>query len=136
MMKKLKSFLFGFALFLTPIQSSAALPNTLTQITKPYLGMYECTQLLLDGENKLDEFKYIKIQLKHDGDLVFTFLDKKGMKGESSAQYEYDEDRQALAVYSSLGGKKLKREFPLKNGEIFVHIIYETKTIMMKFQQT
>ena len=134
-MKKLKSILLGCAFFLSPIQTAAQLPNSLTQITRPYLGTYECKQLLIDGESKLDDFEYIKIELKSDGEMSLYFLDKAGKKGNACAKYEYDEKSQMLTAYTSLGGQTLKRSFPLKNGEIFVHVIYETRTLTMKFEQ-
>ena len=133
MMKKWKSFVLGCVLFFSPMQ--AALPNTLTEITRPYLGMYECKQLLMDGESKLEDFKSIKIELKSNGQMLLYFEDRKGQKGKASAEYEYDEKSQTITVYTSVGAQKLKRTFPLKNGELFVHLIYETRTVTLKFEQ-
>ena len=135
MMKKWKSFVLGCVLFFSPMQAQAALPNTLTEITRPYLGMYECKQLLMDGESKLEDFKSIKIELKSNGQMLLYFEDRKGQKGKASAEYEYDEKSQTITVYTSVGSQKLKRTFPLKNGELFVHLIYETRTVTLKFEQ-
>ena len=132
MMKKL---LLSFALLFAPIRVQSTLPNSLTEITRPYLGVYECEQLLIDGEDCLDDFKYIKIQLQTGGQMSVEFVDKQGKKGKLSAEYEYDERTQLLSVYSVVGTKKIKRSFPLKNGEIYVHIHYEVKTLTMKFVQ-
>lgn len=122
-------------MFLSPIRTQALLPNTLTEITRPYLGMYECNQLLMDGESKLDEFEYIKIELKSDGEMYLYFLDKTGKSGQAIAEYTYDEKAQMLTMFKKIGQQTMKRSFPLKNGEILVYLIYETKTITMKFKQ-
>ena len=135
MMKKFKSFLLGCLLFSSPLQACALLPNSLTEITRPYLGMYECKQILLDGEDKLKEFEYVTLELKSDGEMVLSFLDKQGKKGKTIAEYEYDEKMQTITVIKSIGNQKMKRTFPLKNGSILVHLIYETRTIIMKFEQ-
>ena len=135
MKKKVKSFLLGCALFLSPMRMQAMLPDSLKEITRTYLGMYECKQLLLDGENKLDEFEYIKIELKSGGQMALYFADAKGQKGKAQAEYEYDEKAQTITVYTNIGNQKMKRTFPLKNGELFVHLIYETRTVTMKFEQ-
>ncbi len=135
MMKKAKKFLLNCALFFMPINVQAALPNSLTEITRPYLGVYQCQQLLFDGKDILDSFDYIKIELKSDGEMVAFYKDKHGKCGDVVTKYEYDERTQLLTVTAEVGSKKIKRSFPLKNGELYVHIHYETKTLTMKFVQ-
>ena len=135
MMKKIKSFLLGCLLFSSPLQASALLSHSLTEIVRPYLGIYECRQMLLDGEDKLNEFEYIKLELKSGGEIVLSFLDKQGKKGKTNAEYEYDEKAQPITIRKNIGNQILKRSFPLKNGEVLVHLIYETRTIVMKFEQ-
>ena len=135
MMKIAKKLLVSCAFFFMPINMQAALPKNLTEITRPYLGVYECEQLLFDGKDLLDDFKYIKIELKSDGEMLVHFSDKQGKKSSVSARYEYDEQVELLTVSTQMGTKTIKRSFPLKNGELYVHITYETKTLSMKFVQ-
>ncbi len=106
----------------------------LTDITKPHLGEYECESATLSGEELLDEFSYIRLELKENGVCTLYYCKKDGKKREETGKYTYDEKREEICLYGGVG-KTFKRKFPLKNGKMDVTVRLGDKTLSMRFVQ-
>lgn len=129
---KLKSSLLaGLAtlLFTFPNLRAGKLP----EITKPYLGVYECARVTLGSNDYTEDFEYIRLELKGDGTFLLTYAPKDGVKGSQKGEYEYDDEKKTLCL--SLGGEEIKRKFPLENGEILVNVRMGGKNLIMKFKR-
>ena len=50
--------------------------STLPDLSKPYAGMYECTELTLGGEDALGRFDFVRLELK--GDETFALNYRRG----------------------------------------------------------
>lgn len=107
--------------------------QTLKEITKPYLGEYECKQATFDGEDYLKDFSYIRLELKAENMFELSYADKENHKGKTTGKYVYDPQRKVLTLESEKGG--IKKSFPLKDGEICITIFFGDKTLAMKFEQ-
>ena len=106
--------------------------GSLKDVTKPYLGQYECQSATLGEKDYVQDFSFIRLELKQDGEFILYYQPKNGEKAEESGTYIYDEKEQTLCIsYGELGF--LKRKFPLKNGEIFVTLPIGTQTLSLKF---
>ena len=106
--------------------------GSLKDVTKPYLGEYECESATLGERDYTNDFSFIRLELKEKGDFNLYYQTKNGQKGEESGTYTYDEKEQTLTIsYGELG--VLKRKFPLINGEIFITLPIGSKTLSMKF---
>ena len=106
--------------------------GSLKDITKPYLGEYECESALLGERDYTDDFSFIRLELKKDGEFTLHYQPKNGQKGEESGTYTYDEKEETLTIsYGDFG--ILKRKFPLKNGELYVTLPIGAQTLSMKF---
>ena len=106
---------------------------TLKDVTKPYLGVYECTEVKWNREDRLDDFSYIHLELKENGKFTLYYQEKGGKKKKEEGEYTYDKAKQAV-VLSGWGGK-LKREFPLKEGVLTLNIHWGHDRLNMKFKQ-
>ena len=106
----------------------------ITDITKPHLGEYECESATLSGEELLDEFSYIRLELKEKGDCTLHYRKKDGKKREEKGKYTYDEKLGEICLYGGVG-KTFKRKFPLKNGKMDVTVRLGDKTLSMRFVQ-
>ena len=108
--------------------------GTLPEITKPYLGTYECTQAKLNDVDYLDRFSYIQLELKEKGEFVLYYREKNGEKKQEKGKYLYDEEKQSVRFIGGVGGC-FKREFPLKEGILTVHIRIGEKNLLLTFKQ-
>jgi hypothetical protein len=106
----------------------------LTDVTQPYLGEYECKQILFDGHDYLDKFDYIYIELKKDDEFFLTYKEKAGKKRTLSGIYEYDKEEQSLVFKTGLYGE-FHRKFPLQNGGLSIMLSFGEKSLLLKFQQ-
>lgn len=109
--------------------------DSLKEIAKPYLGVYECEWLYFGGEDKKDIFEYLRVELKTKDELVLTYKLKDGDTGKVPLSYKYDFDEKMLRVSGQWLLLKIDRKFPLKNGEITVVMNLFGKLVNVKFSR-
>jgi hypothetical protein len=108
--------------------------STLPQITRPYLGDYECKLATLGSQDLLENFSFISLELKPNNTFVLSYKEKDGEKKEETGKYSYDHEKQELSIELGKNGL-IKRKFPLKNGELMVDFRIGTKLLVLKFEQ-
>lgn len=106
--------------------------SPLTDITKPYLGEYECKQARLGETDYLQLFSYIKLELKKDGNYTLHYKEKAGKKKTVNGKYRYDAEKKAL-IFKEEGG--VEREFALTKGQLSVLVPLGEKTLFLIFEQ-
>ena len=130
---KLKSSIAaGFAALLLLCPSFKT--GSLTDMSKPYLGEYECKQARLGEEERLADFSYIRLELLQNGKYILRYCEKDGEKQEVKGKYRYDESKQTLTLYAGQSGV-FKRAFPIKDGQITVSVPFGDKTLVLQFEQ-
>lgn len=108
--------------------------DSLTDITKPYTGVYECKSATLGDKEYVDEFSYIRLELHTDDTFSLYYLPKKGKVKEQTGQYRYDKEKGTIRFSLGVNGE-LKREIPLKKGEMVFTLPLGAKTLIMRFVQ-
>ena len=106
----------------------------LTQITKPYLGEYECKIAQFCGKDALQDFSFIRLELKDDGVFVLRIAYRDGKTRKEEGKYSYDIEKEELCLSTGKNGE-LKRKFPLKKGVITIDISFVGKILYMQFIQ-
>ncbi len=107
------------------------LPNTLKEITKPHLGVYECKEAKLGNDDYLQRFENVTLELKADGVFILTFKEKGGKERQEKGKYVYDAKRGVI----TLAGGNIKREFPLKEGVLQFQLSIGGKWLSVLFEQ-
>ena len=107
----------------------------LTEISRPYLGTYECESFYYGGEDRLDDFDYVRLELQSDGSMKLLYREKDKKANEIPLTYEYDEKTQELAVRGQWGIFKIEKKFPIENGEICGVLPLGGKQITVKFKK-
>ena len=108
--------------------------GSLTEISKPYLGVYECQQAKLGEEEYLDKFSYIELELFPKGKYALRYCEKSGEKQEVKGKYRSDEKKEILTLYLTQGGV-FKRDFPLEKGKLTATVPLGNKTLFLQFEQ-
>ena len=112
----------------------ACTKGSLTEITKPYLGEYECESATLGEQDFLGEFSYLRLELKSDGEFILRYQTKQGKQGQETGQYEYDEHTQSIRFVAK-GQYELDRNFPVEKGEICLTIPIGKQILSIRFAQ-
>ena len=107
--------------------------STLTDISKPHLGVYECKQARLGDTDILDRFSYIKLELEEE-DFTLYYQEKEGASKKETGKYRYDKEKQTLIMCADEFAF-IKKEFPLQNGVLTVNIRIGEKTLCLVFEQ-
>lgn len=130
---KIRSSLFvGIAALL--FSFSNVQNGELTDIAKPYLGRYDCTDAKLGDEDLLTRFDDLKLELKNKGEYVLYYKEKGGKTRKVKGKYQYDKEKETLTLhlpYSTF----IRRAFPLKKGQLTVSVPYGDKILILQFEQ-
>ena len=103
----------------------------LPDVTKPYLGEYECKEVKLGEQDFLKLFSYIRLELKKEGKFSLCYKERGGKKKEIEGEYVYDPQQQTLNfLYEGI-----QREFPLKEGKLSVFLPVNEKNLLLIFEQ-
>ncbi len=126
------SLLAGLASFIVPTASLQT--SAITDITKPYLGEYECKSATLGKKNLLDSISSVTLTLLPDGTFVLRYQDKKGKKHEETGNYEYDAQRKSVRITKNVL-IEVKRDLTLENGVLYGSMKLGLKTLTIAFEQ-
>lgn len=132
-MKKLflKSPILVGLLILTACFSNVK-DKSLLDVTKPYLGEYGCKEAKLGNKDYLCKFEYVDLELKENKTFVLRYKTEDGKEESVKGEYRYDEEKQKLYM-TGKGG--FKREFPLKNGELYITLPIGKETLRIIFSK-
>lgn len=106
--------------------------SSIKDITKPYLGEYECQSARLGELEYLDGFKEIVLELKQNGKFVVRYQTKSGRRGEVDGKYEYDAKRKEITFLKEDGYKK---SFALSKGEFTLSFPVNGQIMKIQFKQ-
>lgn len=135
MLKLRTSILASVCSLLAVIPNFSAVKNgDLKEITKPYLGVYDCQQAQLGNKDLLEDFSSIQLELKDGECFVLHYEDKDGQKNKVKGKYVYNEKEKEIALQME-GEYPFKRSFPLKNGQIIVSFPVGNKQLRLIFEQ-
>ncbi len=108
--------------------------SALRDITKPYLGEYECKSATLGKKDLLETISSVVIELRADHTFVLRYRNKKGKKHEETGSYEYDAERKTVR-FTRNGLLELTREFTLENGVLYGCMKIGWETLTISFEQ-
>ena len=134
MKKKTIKTLFFTAILAIVLCFSCCANTSLKEISKPYLGEYQCKSATLGDKEYLDEFSYIRLELNADNTFSLYYCPKNGKAKEQTGKYRYHKEKGTIQFSLGTNGE-LKREIPLKKGEISFTLPLGAKTLIMRFAQ-
>ena len=106
--------------------------STLPDITKPYLGEYECQIATLGTTDYTDYFQDIRLELKSDETFILRYKTLDGRRGEENGTYKYDKNTQTVCLSSPKG---IKHCCPLKKGVLSLSLPIGDKLLNVQFKQ-
>ena len=108
--------------------------GSIRDVNKVYLGEYQCETIMLGGEERLDEFRDMVLELRQDNQFELRYKLKNGYKGKQTGSFVYDDQKQTLML--TMGGNgEWKREFPIKKGRIHVSVPIGNEILYIRFTQ-
>jgi hypothetical protein len=120
--------IIGAILFCFSSQTNSSLPD----ITKPYLGEYECKNATLGERDYMSYFDDIRLELKSDETFSLRYQTIDGRKGEETGKYAYNPQTQTICLELQQG---VKRCFPLKKGILSISFQIGDKLLNAQFKQ-
>ena len=130
MSKKINSPLLVGLLSLLAVFSGGNM-GELKDVTKPHLGVYQCTEARLSRRDFLARLERLDLELKSDETFVLYYCEKGGQPQKETGRYVYDREKERITL---LGGG-IKREFPLRKGVLVLSISLGKETLTLKFEQ-
>ncbi len=107
--------------------------SELTDIAKPHLGVYECTQAQLGSLDCLEHFSDVRLELTDEENFTLFYKEKRSERKKVEGKYRYDKERSLLVMEDEKAG--FYREFPLEKGKITVSLPVGGKLLVMLFER-
>lgn len=108
--------------------------GSLKSITRPYIAQYECKEATFGGEDILDKFDYIEINLADKEKLQLIFKLKNGERHVYDGKYTFDVKTRELSADIGVMGVKFKKTTTVKNGKFTVSKTIGKKQLIMQFK--
>ena len=135
-----KNFIFGVTVMLVvafcllcgceKVENMGSLP----QLSKPYVGEYQCEKLIFGGEEQVDKFDYIKLTLKYGGSFVLSYRDAEKREGAYEGEYAMSDDGKELTLSAKAGLRTVSRTFPVDRGTILMDLTFAGKLLHAEFK--
>ena len=122
------SLLLSWTTFFSGIKESK-----LSDISKPYLGEYECKSAQFGSLDCLKQFSYVRLELKGNGTFFLHYQEKGGKKKECKGSYVYDKEKNEIEFTDESG--TFRRSFPLSNGILTISLPIGEKILVLQFEQ-
>ncbi len=94
--------------------------STLADVSKPYLGVYECEKLRLGELNVLKDFEYLRISLGYGGACALSYRTASGREEELFGTYVADMVRPEITFTYSANQNSVAKTYRLEDGAIYV----------------
>lgn len=107
--------------------------SKLEDMSKPYLGEYECKKAQFGTTDYLKRFNYVRLELKDEENFTLYYQEKGEKKKEVKGQYAYDEERKTLTLKGEEGA--IFRECTLEEGIFTLSFPIGGKILILQFEQ-
>ena len=97
------------------------------------MGEYECKSAQLGDKDCLENFSYIRLELKDTQNFTLYYKEKEGEQKEVEGKYLYDKEKSVLMLSDKNG--VFKREFPLNKGILTVSLPIGERNLVLQFEQ-
>ena len=107
--------------------------SKLDDMSKPYLGGYECKRAQLGSTDYLKRFSYVRLELKDEENFTLYYQEKGERKREVSGKYAYDKERKTLTLKGEEG--EISRQCTLNEGIFTLSFPLAGKILVLEFEQ-
>lgn len=92
--------------------------SSLRDVSKPYVGEYQCEKLTLGGNDMLGRFEYVRLNLEYDGKFTLSYCGENGSKGKFGGEYDFGEN--GVTFTADYGQIYESRTFPYEKGVLYI----------------
>ena len=107
--------------------------GSLPELSKPYVGVYECEELSLGGEDMLGKFEKIQLELEYKGDFTLSYETLEGVEGEYEGEYEVSIENEEIKLSVTSSGAEKEFYFRMEKGEILLDYNLDGKLLHAVF---
>lgn len=109
--------------------------GNLPEFARPYAGTYECQFLQFDGQNLLDDFTYLRLELKEDETFRVYYLLRTGERGDFCGTYAHDAENACFRFSAAGSVRKAELCVPVQNGKLDFSVQYGQKILIVRFER-
>lgn len=100
-------------------------------LSKPYVGEYQCEKLSLGGADMLGNFEYVRLNLEYDGKFTLSYRAENGPKGKFCGEYKFNEND--VTFTADYGQICETRTFPYKKGVLYIEYPFGGRLLHAEF---
>ena len=108
--------------------------GSLSDLSKPYAGQYECTRLTLGSEDMTGKFEYVRLELRNSGAFELSYRTAEGSEGSYGGEYSMNTETGELTLSAKTPLRTISHKFPVENGVILVDFNFRGKLLHAEFE--
>ena len=108
--------------------------GSLSDLSQPYTGIYECEKLTLGGDDVSTKFEYVRLELAYGDAFTLEYRTAEGGEGSYGGTYKMDPQKGELTLSANTVLKTVSHKFPVKNGTILVDLNFGGKLLHAEFK--
>lgn len=112
----MRNLLFGLSLALAVAGWDVSSMGRLEDLSKPYLGVYECESMLLSGQDCSACLDYLRLELEDGGICTLSYRTETGREGSLTFPYTLDMGRSVFTIRY----QNVARSYPYADGSILI----------------
>ena len=105
--------------------------SSLEEFSKPYVRFYECTRLVLAGEDAMPEGLFL--ELSYGGEFTLSYRTG-AQEGEWTGVYSVDPTRDEITMSAMVGSKTCSRTYPMQDGKILIEENFAGRSLFAEFR--
>lgn len=128
----MKSFIIGGLAALMSLFPNVN-KSQLGDMSKPYLGEYECKKAQLGSVDCLKRFNYVRLELKDEENFTLYYQEKGEKKKQVKGKYTYDKEKKTLTLKGE--AEAICRECSLEEGVFTISFPVGGSILLLQFEQ-
>ena len=108
--------------------------GSLSDLSKPYTGVYACEKMTLGGEDVLGDFSYVRLELERGGDFTLSWR-QDGSESTWEGGYEVDLGVGTITLTAKEGGRTASRTYRMEEGAILIDENFLGRPFFAEFKQ-
>lgn len=132
-MRKIVCFLMALCFLPFFAACDVTKDSSLKDISRPYTGEYFCKKLTIGGEDALQNFRFITLDLKGDGEFELRYQTESGGEGSYGGQYRISEEQGEISFTANHLLRSVTRSFSYEKGKIEIRLNFGGRLYYAEF---
>lgn len=135
----MRKYLVVFAVFVLALVAllagcDAQELGSLSDLSRPYAGVYKCEKITIGGKDMSETFSVFELELEGDGAFELRYETSWGGEGSYEGQYSVSEDKGEITFVAKRGARSEGYTFRMEKGAVLIDYNFLGRLLHAEFR--